>query len=82
MIRGRVQNGVVLLDNAASLPEGAQVRVELLEPADNRSAIALLDRWLQDDSGYDEETWPTLKAELDEHRLSARKLFHGETGST
>jgi hypothetical protein len=37
--------------------------------------IALLDEWLQDKSGYDEETWPELKEALDRDRLSNRKLF-------
>jgi hypothetical protein len=41
------------------------------------AAIALLDTWLSDDSGYDEETWPELKAGLERDRLSARKLFDG-----
>ena len=27
----------------------------------NESAIALLDKWLQDESGYDEETWKEIK---------------------
>lgn len=40
-----------------------------------RAAIALLDEWLCDESGYDEETWPRLKRALDEDRLSARRLF-------
>jgi hypothetical protein len=84
MIRGRVQNGVVLVDDPSSLPEGALVRVELIEPGRSQSAlapIALLDSWLEDESGYDERSWPELKSDLDEHRLSARKLFNGETGS-
>jgi len=46
-------------------------------PPDQPSAIELLDRWLRDDSGYDEETWPDLKAALDRDRLSARRLFDG-----
>jgi hypothetical protein len=41
------------------------------------SAIALLDKWLDDESGYDEETWPELKAALDRDRPSARRLFDG-----
>lgn len=35
----------------------------------------LLYEWLADDSGYDEETWPKLKAALEQDRLSARSLF-------
>ncbi len=39
------------------------------------AVIALLDEWLRDESGYDEETWPELKVALDRDRLSERKLF-------
>ena len=42
-----------------------------------QNAVALLDEWLNDDSGYDEETWPELKKSLDRDRLSDRKLFDG-----
>ena len=40
-----------------------------------KEVIALLDEWLKDESGYDEETWPELKKALDRNRLSGRKLF-------
>jgi hypothetical protein len=50
---------------AAALPE----RIE--------AAIRLLDEWAADDSGYDEDTWPKLRATLEEDRLSARSLFDG-----
>jgi hypothetical protein len=39
------------------------------------AVLALLDEWLDDESGYDEQTWPELKDALDRDRLSARKLF-------
>jgi hypothetical protein len=41
----------------------------------NVKAIQLLEEWLTDESGYDEETWPELKAALERDRLSDRKLF-------
>ena len=41
----------------------------------NAEAIALLDRWLADESGYDENTWPTLREGIDCSRTSARKRF-------
>jgi hypothetical protein len=44
-----------------------QARVEEL--------IRLLDEWMDDDSSYDEETWPELKAGLERNRLSSRRLF-------
>jgi hypothetical protein len=42
-------------------------------------AIALLEEWMQDKSGYDEEAWPELKKALDEERdrIGARRLFDG-----
>lgn len=41
-------------------------------------AIRLLDEWMADDSGYDEETWPKLRAALEADRLSSRRLFDDE----
>jgi len=38
-------------------------------------AIRLLDEWMADESGYDEETWPELEVALDRDRLSSRRLF-------
>jgi hypothetical protein len=37
----------------------------------------MLDEWLSDESGYDEEVWPKLQAALDQTReeLGMRKLF-------
>lgn len=32
--------------------------------------IRLLDEWMADESGYDERTWPALKAALERDRLS------------
>jgi hypothetical protein len=45
-------------------------------PGNAAAAIALLDSWLGDESGYDEQVWPEVKRGLEEHRLSSRKLFH------
>jgi len=47
------------------------------QPSKSRQAIALLDEWLNDHSGYDAQVWPQLKQALDEDRLSDRKLFDG-----
>jgi hypothetical protein len=44
----------------------------------NVAAIRLLDEWMADDSGYDEESWPELKEAIDRNRREAgqyRKLF-------
>jgi len=73
--RGRVTNGVVLLEEPGSLPEGAEVRVEFVPPGPHREAIELIDQWLADESGYDEQSWPRLKADMDRDRLASRRLF-------
>lgn len=46
------------------------------QTAKNQAAIQLIDQWLADESGYDEEAWPILKQTIEENRLSARKRFH------
>lgn len=48
------------------------------EDPPNLAAIRLLDEWMADDSGYDEETWPELEAAIDRNRRAAgqyRRLF-------
>ena len=37
--------------------------------------ISLLEEWAADDSGYDEETLPDLKENLDRNRPEYRKHF-------
>lgn len=44
----------------------------------NLGAVRLLDEWMADESGYDEETWPELKEALNRNRREAgqyRELF-------
>ncbi len=48
------------------------------QPKSQRNAAArqLLQDWLADESGYDEETWPVLKQALEQNRASSnRRLF-------
>lgn len=42
----------------------------------NTVAIQLLQAWLEDDSGYDEEVWLKAKNSIEENRLSLRKKFN------
>jgi hypothetical protein len=46
-----------------------------LQRTGNRAAIRLLDTWLADESGYDEQAWPELKKFIEKHRLGRRKRF-------
>jgi len=39
-------------------------------------AIQVLQQWMLDDSGYDEENWPVVKRTLEENRLSQRRRFN------
>lgn len=41
----------------------------------NAAAIALLEKWVADDMGDDEDTWLRLKNRIEESRTSARKRF-------
>jgi hypothetical protein len=41
----------------------------------NEAARLLLQEWLRDDSGYDEEVWPKVKQIIEDNRLSPRKRF-------
>ena len=74
---GRVANGVVLLQEPGGLPDGTDVTVEPARTAPQQKAIELIDEWLDDESGYDERSWPELRTGIDLHRLSSRRLFNG-----
>jgi hypothetical protein len=53
-------------------------RLKKGERRPNVAALRLLDEWMADDSGYDEESWPELKEAIDRNRREAgqyRKLF-------
>jgi excisionase family DNA binding protein len=41
--------------------------------------MRLLDQWMADESGHDEEMWPKLKAVLEQDRISSRPLFSETT---
>ena len=45
---GIVRNGLVVLDNGAMLPEGAQVRVELVCPPPNKGEVTGQEETLYD----------------------------------
>jgi len=45
--------------------------LSLIKPLDQEhieKAIQLLDEWMTDESGYDEQTWPELKEALERER--------------
>lgn len=46
------------------------------QPSKRAACIELLNQWLADESGYDEETWPKIKNLLEENRTSNRPLFN------
>jgi excisionase family DNA binding protein len=56
-------------------PKGAP----LTQREGNERAIQLLDEWMADESGHDEEYWPKLKAVLEQDHLSSRPLFEEST---
>lgn len=46
-----------------------------LQRVRNQSAINLLNEWLTDESGYDEQAWPVVRKAIAENALSSRKRF-------
>lgn len=42
-----------------------------------QKAMALLDEWMADESGYDERTWPRVREALECERIGQRQLFGG-----
>jgi hypothetical protein len=46
-------------------------------PESIEQIVQILDEWMADDSGYDEETWTELKTSLNLQRdaVNARRLF-------
>jgi hypothetical protein len=58
------QGGREMTETAKAKPEGQGGGLD-----------RLLDEWLADESGYDEEAWLELKEALDRDRLSYRRLF-------
>ncbi len=54
-----------------------QARIDVAALPINREAAAtLIQRWLADNSGYDENTWPALQADIEANRLAERTRFH------
>lgn len=49
-----------------------------MTPEQRERAIALLNEWMEDESGYDEAAWPELKEALNRERdaVGARRLFN------
>ncbi len=45
-----------------------------------RRVVRMLDDWMADESGHDEEYWPKLRAVIEQDRLSARPRFDGNDG--
>jgi hypothetical protein len=57
--------------------QASQAEAEFEEDlrARNARVLQLIREWLVDESGYDAEVFPVLKAELEADRLSSRRRF-------
>jgi len=69
-----------VLHQARRLPLADQARLtEILERERAARLIQTLDEWAADESEYEDEAWPELKANLDEERrrLGMQGLFDG-----
>lgn len=52
-----------------------QKQNEQVQRDKNEAARRLLQEWLADESGYDEEVWPQVKQLIEDNRLSMRSRF-------
>jgi hypothetical protein len=73
------EEGTIIMPVPPDIPVGNHEVVVVIDPdplARNQAAAALIRQWLADESGYDEENWPSLKKAIEENRLSERPRFH------
>jgi hypothetical protein len=47
----------------------------ILQRLRNDVVLRLFERWMTDESGYDEEVWPIVRQTIEEHRSSYRRRF-------
>jgi hypothetical protein len=62
---------------APVLPGSPSNELPIKPPGTAAEVRAMLQEWLGDTSGYDEQVWPELKSALERNRTSARRLFDG-----
>jgi hypothetical protein len=67
-----VQDASAVSQRKQEAPTAAEVAAQRHK---NEAARRLLQEWLADDSGYDEEVWSKVKQLIEENRLSPRKRF-------
>jgi hypothetical protein len=67
-----VQDASAVPQRKQEAPTAAEVAAQRQK---NEAARRLLQEWLADDSGYDEEVWSEVKQLIEENRLSPRKRF-------
>jgi len=67
-----IQDASTVSQRTQEAPTAAEVAVQRQK---NEAARHLLQEWLADDSGYDEEVWSKVKQLIEENRLSPRKRF-------
>lgn len=79
LFRGGADSGTITGESLLNLEprtgESQQRRGPLPRRERHAAVIALLDEWLADESGYDEKSWPNLKAQIEESRTSTRRRF-------
>jgi len=67
-----VQDASAVPQRKQEAPTAAEVAAQRYK---NEAARRLLQEWLADDSGYDEEVWSKVKLFIEEIRLPPRKRF-------
>ncbi len=55
----------------AKVFSGKEIHVR--QPQRYRKAVALVEDWLNDESGHDERIWPLLEEELQDNRMRCKE---------
>lgn len=66
-----------MISEQAIAPAKPMAARALVAPRGSAEAVLkLVEQWLAEDDGYDQEVWPIIRQDIEENRLSDRSRFH------
>jgi hypothetical protein len=66
-----------MISEQAIVPAKPLAAKALVAPRGSAEAVLILvEQWLAEDDGYDQEVWPIIRQNIEDNRLSDRSRFH------
>ena len=66
-----------MITEQAIAPAKPMAAKSLVAPRGSAEAVLkLVEQWLAEDDGYDQEVWPIIRQDIEDNRLSDRSRFH------